>query len=210
MINRSRIALLITGTLSALVSFSQCSHLNQGLRLHPQRHSLGPVLSPVPHPDDIQLPEEFDWGSVKDEQGRTRNLLTQARNQHIPRFCGSCWAHATTSALSDRIKIARKGAFPDINIAPQVLVSCSDEGANNGCHGGDPKAANAWMNVHNITDETCSIYQAMGHDNGLACGEMSLCENCMPGQPCYAPEQYFKFRVEEYDHIGGETVEERE
>jgi len=55
----------------------------------------------------------------------------------------------------------------------------------------------------------CVFAKAMGHDNGLPCGEMSLCENCMPGQPCFAPQTYFKFRVEEYDHIGGETREER-
>ena len=38
--------------------------------------------------------------------------------------CGSCWAMATTSALSDRIKLLRKGSFPDIDLSPQVLVDC--------------------------------------------------------------------------------------
>ena len=92
---------------------------------------------------------------------RVRNMLTQSRNQHIPRYCGSCWAFAVTSALSDRIKIARKGAFPDVNIAPQVLVSCSK--ASNGCDGGDAITANAWMADNDITDETCSIYQVRRH-----------------------------------------------
>ena len=46
--------------------------------------------------------------------------MTQTKNQHIPQYCGSCWAQAATSSLSDRIKIARKAAWPDINIAPQV------------------------------------------------------------------------------------------
>ena len=36
---------------------------------------------------------------------------------------GSCWAQAATSSLSDRIKIARAAAWPDINIAPQVRTN---------------------------------------------------------------------------------------
>ena len=40
--------------------------------------------------------------------------------QHIPQYCGSCWAQAASSSLSDRIKIARKAAWPDVVIAPQV------------------------------------------------------------------------------------------
>ena len=78
------------------------------------------------------------------------------RNQHIPQYCGSCWAHAATSSLSDRIKIARKGAWPDINISPQVIISC--EMQDDGCHGGEPVRAFEWMHYNEVTDETCSIY----------------------------------------------------
>ena len=54
------------------------------------------------------------------------------------------------------------------------------------------------------------LIQAMGWDNGLDCTDLSLCENCMPGKPCYQQKKYFRFRVEEYDHINGKTIEERE
>ena len=71
----------------------------------------GYVREPLKHVQDI--PETFIWNNVEGV-----NYLTNLRNQHVPQYCGSCWAHAATSAMSDRIKIARKAAFPDINIAP--------------------------------------------------------------------------------------------
>lgn len=59
------------------------------------------------------LPENFFWGDVNGV-----NYLTVTKNQHIPQYCGSCWAFTATSSLSDRIKIARNATFPDILIAP--------------------------------------------------------------------------------------------
>ena len=97
------------------------------------------------------LPEQWIWNNINGT-----NFLTNVRNQHIPQYCGSCWAHASTSVLSDRIKIARNAAWPDINIAPQVLISCQDTAL--GCHGGSPLTAFRYMHTHEITDETCSIY----------------------------------------------------
>ena len=118
----------------------------------------GKVITPLQPVDD--LPEQFLWNDVEGV-----NYLTNLRNQHVPQYCGSCWAHAATSALSDRIKIARKAAWPDINIAPQVLISC--EMKDDGCHGGEPVYAYEFMYNNEVTDETCSLYQARGHDNGI-------------------------------------------
>ena len=184
-----------------------CSQANiwQGYLKKPEHQDLQNIVNELPRGP---IPEEFDWGSVKDASGVTRNFLTQSRNQHIPSFCGSCWAHAVTSALSDRIKIQRNGAWPDINIAPQVLVSC--DMANNGCHGGFPRAANEFMAKNDVTDETCAIYQARGHDNGLNCNSMSICQNCMPGEGCFKPKKYYRFRVHEYGGVEGNTREEKE
>ena len=69
------------------------------------------ITEALQHVED--LPEQVLWNS-KDGT----NFLTNVFNQHIPTYCGSCWAHAATSALSDRIKIARNAAWPDINISP--------------------------------------------------------------------------------------------
>jgi len=85
---------------------------------------------PIPKIPINDLPTEWNWGSIDG-----KDFLTIERNQHIPQYCGSCWAFAATSALSDRIKIARDAAWPDINIAPQVLISCDMQ--DYGCEGGD-------------------------------------------------------------------------
>lgn len=95
------------------------------------------ILTPLPR---TPVPDQWHWSNVSGV-----NYLTQAKNQHIPQYCGSCWAQAATSSMSDRIKIARKAAWPDINIAPQVLISC---GPNDGCHGGDAGEANKWIAEH--------------------------------------------------------------
>lgn len=76
--------------------------------------------------------------------------MTIQRNQHIPVYCGGCWAFSAVSALSDRIKIQRKAQFPDVIISPQVLISCEEP--DQGCHGGDARTANEWIHNNNITD----------------------------------------------------------
>ena len=144
------------------------------------------------------LPEQWIWNDVEGT-----NYLTNIRNQHVPQYCGSCWAHAATSALSDRIKIARKAAWPDINVAPQVLISCSGD---DGCHGGEAYNAFEWLSKNEGSDETCSIYRARGHDNGAECSSMIKCENCMPGQGCFVPDEYYVYQTEEYGQVKGEEA----
>ena len=143
-----------------------------------------------------EIPINFEWNNVGG-----RNYLTNMKNQHVPQYCGSCWAQASSSSLSDRIKIARKGAWPDINIAPQVLISCETQ--DDGCHGGEPLNAFAYMHYNEITDETCSIYTARGHDNGEKCSPITVCRNCDPHEPCFVPDTYNVYQVDEFGHFHG-------
>lgn len=126
------------------------------------------------------------------------------KNQHIPQYCGSCWAQAATSTISDRIKIVRKAQWPDINISPQVVISCSME--DYGCHGGYAYSAYEFMHYNNVTDETCSIYQARGHDNGIECSPITMCKNCEPHKECFVPDEYNVYRVEEFGELSGEEA----
>jgi cathepsin X len=105
--------------------------------------------------------------------------------------------------MSDRIKINRKAAWPDINIAPQVLISCSGD---DGCHGGEAYNAFEWMNKNEVTDETCSIYRARGHDNGAKCSQQIMCENCSPTKGCWNQDNYKVYHTDEYGKVSGEQA----
>ncbi len=79
------------------------------------------IIEEIPTISLKELPSNFWWGSVNGV-----NYLTIQRNQHIPVYCGACWAFSASSSLSDRIKIKRKAKWPDIIISPQVILSCED------------------------------------------------------------------------------------
>jgi len=143
------------------------------------------------------LPKQWIWNNIDGV-----NYLTNMKNQHVPQYCGSCWAQAATSSLSDRIKIMRKAAWPDINIAPQVLISC--EMKDQGCHGGEPLNAFEYIHDNYITDETCAIYRARGHDNGAECSPMLRCKNCAPHEDCFIPDSFYQYTVTEYGPVTGE------
>ena len=86
---------------------------------------------PSTYIDAESLPDAFTWGDVDGV-----SFLTRSLNQHIPQYCGSCWAHGALSALADRIKIARgPSASIDINLSIQYILNCAGSVAGS-CYGG--------------------------------------------------------------------------
>tara|TARA_B100000902_G_C27103735_1_gene810114 strand:- start:25 stop:957 length:933 start_codon:yes stop_codon:yes gene_type:complete len=144
---------------------------------------------PIIHPElyEIQhnvntdsLPNSFTWSNVNNVNYLTKNL-----NQHIPVYCGSCWAHGSISALADRIKIKRKAAWPDINLSIQFLLNCRMGGS---CNGGDHLATyKAIEEFGSIPYEDCMVYQACSIDSketgcsdkqNFECTPTNICKTC--------------------------------
>jgi cathepsin X len=116
------------------------------------------------------LPDSWNWGDMNGQ-----NLLTMSRNQHIPQYCGSCWAHGSASALGDRIKIARKGKGIDINLSVQHILNCGGVGS---CHGGSVVGPYQWLS--GISKQTGSGISYESSNPYLACSSESQ-EGICPG-----------------------------
>ena len=120
--------------------------ISKALGMHLRREK---IVGPRAHEtiSVADLPADWDWRNVNGT-----NFLTESRNQHIPQYCGSCWAFGTLSSLNDRLKIARKAAYPDTILAPQVLINCGGGGS---CNGGNVGGVFEYMASKGLPDETC-------------------------------------------------------
>jgi len=176
------------------------------------------TVSPLPHETlkTVELPDSFSWGD--------KNLLTMSRNQHIPQYCGSCWAHGSISALGDRIKIARKGKGIDINLSVQHLLNCGNVGS---CHGGTVDGPYQWM--HSISRkgagigyETAQPYLACSSESregfcqhvDTSCKPLNTARTCgsfsEEGGPCTGLSEYPNATVVDYGSIMGERAMKKE
>ncbi|KAL4087246.1 hypothetical protein PRIC1_013143 [Phytophthora ramorum] len=168
------------------------------------------VLTPLQEVRSFDdLPENWDW---RDYNGTGISLTTSIMNQMVPRACGSCWAFATVSALSDRIRIARfkkTGRLDtEVLLSPQVLLDCGMRSFGS-CHGGDPRHAHKWIHENGIVDLTCNPYIA-SHPSWMGGGDCAAtqCHTCNLKGECFVLEDPVKYRISEYGTLNFTTSEE--
>ncbi|KAF0718097.1 Aste57867_1903 [Aphanomyces stellatus] len=174
------------------------------------------------HPRDVTheylpiedgLPASLDWCE--------RGMCTSSWNQHIPQYCGSCFAHGALSTANDRIKIMNhKKGFkgPDVMLGRQSFLNCAPgHGLSDGCGGGEPSDVFEFMRVYGLPDETCLPYNATDYSKYLntsngTCPPEGYCINCMysPESPdkatCFPVKNVVRYRAQSYGRVVGEAA----
>ena len=157
------------------------------------------------------VPQAFSWGNV-----HGRSFLSRPLNQHLPQYCGSCWAHAALSSLADRIRIAkyRQGYYhsddDEVDLSVQFLLNCGSEIAGS-CRGGSSTGAYEFIRQTGyVPYDTCQPYLACSQDSNegfcshvdTTCTPLNTCKTCsssMPGKPsCVAIDTFPNATVREY------------
>ena len=168
-------------------------------------------------PDTIPKTPEPEWTNLFDFTWCNKdgvNYCTMSRNQHIPQYCGSCWAHGAISALGDRIKIARGGNTVDINLAVQHVLNCGCVGS---CHGGTATGVYQWLykisqSGTGVSYETSQPYMACSSesDQGFCkgqdwtCNALNVARTCPTfGEKCVGLTSYPNATISDYGTVSG-------
>lgn len=163
-----------------------------------------PVLTAWNEIDATTLPEQWDWRNINGT-----NYVSWSVNQHVPIYCGSCWAQGTTAALADRFNILMKDLNPSpIALNPQVIINCNAGGT---CDGGDPSGVYEYAYYTGIPDSTCMNYAATNLNKGT-CEPIDICRDCKGPAPaegetgaenCWAITDFKKYYVSSYHGFSG-------
>lgn len=132
-----------------------------------------------PHAWDVisadELPAVVDWRNMNGV-----NYVSWNKNQHIPQYCGSCWAQGTTSAIADRFNILNNAmASSPIGLDAQVVVNCQAGGS---CDGGNPAQVYKYAHDYGLAHSSCEQYTAYNLQ-GRMCEAIDICRDCQGPPP---------------------------
>jgi len=166
------------------------------------RENVGPAASAENLVAEAALPTHFDYRNLNGN-----SYVVSDWNQHIPQYCGACWIHGTLSTLSDRIKVQRRGQFPDVRLGRQSIMNCvpdpEGKGPPPGCNGGDSAMIHKYMYETKVPDETCMPYQG----KNMGCRPDTVCRNCGTGDKgCFAVQNFIGYGVSSYGSVSGEQA----
>jgi len=150
------------------------------------------------------LPKSLDWRS-KDG----KNFLSWNKNQHIPQYCGSCWAEGSTSAIADRFNIMNDmSTTSPVALSAQMVVNCYAGGS---CNGGNPAEVYEFAHDTGLVHGSCTNYQALNDIEG-SCQPIDVCRDCTWPPPavgesgiegCTAITDMTRYYVSEYYDVKG-------
>jgi len=142
--------------------------------------------------------------------------MTKMLNQHLPQYCGSCWAHGAMSSLADRVKIARGGQGIDIHFSIQAILNCGQNVAGS-CYGGSASGTYQFIRDRGfIPFDTCLNYEACSSDSAdglcafgnFSCSAINTCRTCNMhekyGGKCREIDFFPNASIAEYGVIMGE------
>ncbi|KAL3920899.1 MAG: hypothetical protein SGILL_003032 [Bacillariaceae sp.] len=139
--------------------------------------------SPLPYTyiKEEDLPDNWDWRNIDG-----KNYVTHSLNQHIPQYCGSCWAHGALSSLADRIQVARNSTGDEINLSIQYILNCAGHQAGS-CHGGSHTGVFEFVKQKGFVPyDTCQPYLACSSEStegfcehvDTSCSAENTCKTC--------------------------------
>lgn len=142
-------------------------------------------ITPISQTEVDALAASLDWGwhDLKGT-GEFKNYLSTMKNQHLPQYCGSCWAMATTSMMTDRLNIKHDKLSLEMTVSPQMLVSCTfnkplpdyPKVNQTGCDGGYHIQALKWLETNPLYSQSCMSYRAK-----------NVPDLCTPELACHRP-----------------------